>query len=240
MALIENAKSEFQKSPIVVSSTVGGFIVALIMLSFALNSPSPVTEINNIQSSGIFFSLKNLLLCLAYYIFISISCASLIRIFSKYYDFTATLLSIPVAVIINFSTYISINLIPPTLFSKTQLLQISELLYWSTLILFVAICGKAVVQSLINTPTDNSRVASEGSKKENNTGSNEDNIKEDENTNKPTGDGIGSILLLFFFGLFIWGKMVSYGQDTLIYSLLPETWQPILEQDIEKKINNQP
>ena len=48
------------------------------------------------------------------------------------------------------------------------------------------------------------------------------------------------ILLLFFFGLFIWGKMVSYGQDTLIYSLLPETWQPILEQDIEKKINNQP
>lgn len=225
MALIDNIKSEFQKSPIVVSSTVGGFVVALIMLSFALNSPSPTTEINSIRNLEIFFSLKNLLLCLTYYIFISISCASLIRILSKYYDFTATLLSIPTAVIINFSTYISINLIPPTLFSKTQLFQISELLYWSTLILFVAICGKAVVQSLIVTTPDDFSVSSEVRN------------DKDENNKKPTGDGMGSILLLFFFGLFIWGKMVSYGQDTLIYSLLPETWQPILEQNIDNQIN---
>lgn len=226
MTFLSNVKNEFNNSPIIVSCTTGGFFIAIIMLSFALKSPTTVTNLNNVQSSEIFFSVKNLLFCLAYYVFIFLSGASLIRLLSRYYDFTATLLSIPTAVIINFSTYIAINLLPPTLFSKSQLLQISDLIYWSTLVLFVAFCGKAVMKIIIGSPTDNENISSDVNNKSNN---HESDIEKSINNNEANA---GSILLIFFVCLFIWGKMVSYGQNTLISSILPEAWQPIAEKNI--------
>ena len=211
MTLLSNAKNEFRKSPIIVSCTAGGFIVAILMLSFALKSPSTANISNSIEHSEVFFSIKNLLFCLAYYVFISLSGTSLIRVLSKYYGFTATFLSIPVAVIINFSTYITINILPPTLFSKSQLLQISDSIYWCTLILFVAFCGKAIMSVIVGKPDD------------------------DESTN--IGDSVGAILVLFFICLLVWGKMVSYGQHSLISSLLPEEWQPITEETVQPTLN---
>lgn len=221
MTLLNNAKNEFQKSPIVVTCTVGGLIVATSMLLFAINSPSSTTQLSEVGTSKVFFSLKNFLFCLAYYIFISLSAVSLTRLFSKYHNFTATVLSVPVAVMINFSTYIAVNLLPPTLFSKSQLLQISDLIYWCTLVLFVAFYGKSMMRIIIGTPNENKKVDLE--------------LHEEEgvNVNESDGNTVAGILFIFFICLFIWGKMVSYGQDTLISSLLPEIWQPVSEEVVK-------
>ena len=223
MTLLSNAKNEFRKSPIIVSCTVGGFIIAIIMFSFALRSPPIVANTSSVESLEVLFDIKNLLFCLAYYIFISLSAVSLTRLLSRHHNFTATLLSIPIAVLINFSTYIAINLLPPTLFSKSQLLQISDLVYWCTLVLFVAFCGKAVMQSIIGSPNENKKVDLESYE------------KSSVNNNESDGTTVGAILFIFFICLFIWGQMVSYGQDTLISSLLPEIWQPIQEEIIQNK-----
>lgn len=224
MTLIRNAKNEFQKSPIIVTCTVGGLIVATTMLMFAINSPPSTTQLSEVGTSKVFFSLKNLLFCLAYYIFISLSAVSLTRLLSKYHNFTATILSVPVAVIINFSTYIAVNLLPPTLFSKSQLLQISDLIYWCTLVLFVAFCGKSVMRIVIGTPDEKKKVDLELGE------------KQDVNISETDGNTVGGILFIFFICLFIWGKMVSYGQDTLISSLLPEIWQPVSEETVKNVV----
>ncbi len=222
VSLLINAKAEFQKSPIIVSCTVGGLLVATTMLVFAISSPSSTNQLSEVGASEVFFSLRNLLFCLAYYIFISLSAASLTRLFSKYHNFTATLLSVPIAVMINFSTYTAVNLLPPTLFSKSQLLQISDLIYWCTLVIFVAFCGKAVMRIIIGTPDENKKVDLE---------LDEEGVV---NVDQSDGNTVGGILFIFFICLFIWGKMVSYGQGTLISSLLPESWQPVIEETVEK------
>lgn len=225
MTLLNNAKSEFQKSPIIVTCTVGGLIIATTMLLFAINSPPSTAQLSEVGTSKVLFNLKNLLFCLAYYIFISLSAVSLTRLLSKYHNFTATILSVPVAVMINFSTYIAINLLPPTLFSESQLLQISDLIYWCTLVLFVAFCGKSVMRIIIGTPDENKKVDLE--------------LDEDKgvNVNESDGNTVGGVLFIFFICLLIWGKMVSYGQDTLISSLLPEAWQPVSEETVKNVVH---
>lgn len=218
MSLSNNAKDEFQKSPIIVSCTVGSFIIAIVMLFFALRSPITVTNTSNAQGLDVIFDVKNLFFCLAYYIFITLAGSSFIRLLYKYYSFTAAFLSIIIAVLINFSTYIAINMFPPIMLSTLQLAVASNLIYWSTLIIFIGVCGQAVGKSFsenaLAIERPKSRVGIEDKKTE---GSNR--------------EGVSIVFLLII--IWIWGSMVSYEQKSTINSLLPEVWQPSIKDIID-------
>ncbi|WP_182406874.1 hypothetical protein [Psychrobacter sp. GP33] len=219
MTLLSNAKKEFNNSPIIVSCTVGSFIIAIIMLSFALRSPIIVTNTSSVQGLEVIFDVKNLLFCLAYYIFISLATSSFIRLLYRHYSFTAAFLSIITAVLINFSTYTAINMFPPIMLNTLHLGVVSNLIYGSTLIIFIAVCGQPVVRSLaenaLGIEKPNQRV----------------NI-EDKKTRTSSNNGVSIVFLLII--LSIWGSMVSYGQKSAIHSLLPEVWQPSIKDITDK------
>lgn len=221
MTLIDKAKEEFYRSPIIVSCGILGLIGGISTLSFGLGGPSTIIEIVNARNFEVLFNFNNLSICIAYYFFISLFGTSLIRLLSKHYGFTAAFLSIPVAVLINFTTYVAINFLPPTILDSSKLLGVSDLIYWCTLIFFVAFCGQAVGASFAETT----------SKAEEKGINNKDNNDE---TEEESSAG-GSLLFLLIL-LWIWGSMVSYGQSTLINSLLPEAWQPLSEETVKNVV----
>lgn len=217
MILINKAKEEFYRSPIIVSCAILGLVGGIFTLSFGLGAPSTIIKIDNAQNFDVFFNVNNLFICIAYYFFVSLFGVSIIRLLSRNYGFTAAFLSIPLAAIINFTTYVAINFLPPTILDNSKLLGVSDIVYWCTLILFIAFCGQAVGASFAETSVKNEKKVQ----------AEEVDNEEDEGNN-----AIGSLLFLLLL-LWIWGSMVSYGQNLLITSLLPESWQPLTEETVE-------
>lgn len=205
MTLLSSIKNEFKNTPIAASYAVIGIIGIIITIIGVGTSPT-IIEMNANQNVVILFNINNLLICIAYYIFASLLGIFFTHFLSKYHSFTATLLSIVVAVLIIFSTYLIINFLPPTPLDNFRLLKVLNIIYWSTVVIFVAFFGTDVIKAIVGTPNEEER---------------------------DIGNSIGVILVIFFICLAVWGKMVSYGQHTLISALLPEIWQPVPEKTVE-------
>ena len=210
MSLKENATEEFNRSPITVASTVLSLLVAVASFVVATARPESVRSFEPPEAQAITFSASNLLLVISFFAALSVASASVTRLLARKHEFGAFFLSVVLAAATAFSTYVVFNFVPPTSQSQENLSMAANLIYWSTLIVFVGFCGQPILVKLVIMAVrirgDNSYSPNEMIRKER--------------------DRIWGTLLIGTIILAAWGSMVSYGQNALTKTLLPSSWQP--------------
>lgn len=202
---INELKTNFIGISVGVASLIFG-IITWLLSQLQANSSSQVTDSGNLSAA---FSISNMMVSMAFFLFVTTFASTLSRLSAKINGFFAFFISIILATLSMFLSYIFLNLNPPKILDSVSLHNLNNILFYATMVLFTAICGKSF-GAFMARPTSNMENDSETSDKE----------------------IMGGVLLALFV-LYLWGQMVDYGQNTLIKSFLPENWQPIAE--VEKK-----
>ena len=148
--LIRNVREEFERSPVAVTFTVLGVIVALLSLILAWsqssgNSPPPLqSQLETLSGNGL--RVPSLLLTLSVFLASSVSGASLIRLIDRRYPFSAPILSIPTAVASGFITLLAIRLSPPRPLTVQLFGEMKNAVFWGTLFVFAAFNAYTVLR----------------------------------------------------------------------------------------------
>lgn len=207
--------NEFNNNPIAVSSGFGSFIFAIIAWVTSLLQSNSSSQLTDPKTLSVAFSVNNVMLIIAFFLFITTFASTLSRLSAKINQLFAFFISIILATLTIFITYIFLNLRPPKLLDELSLYNFNNILFWATVVLFTAVCGQSFLIFMVKpTSTQNEDTANE---------------VDDEKKNRETNAGFVLCLIIFFF----WIKMVDYGQMTLIKSFLPANWQPVTQ--IQKK-----
>mgnify|MGYP001077959121 CR=1 FL=1 len=212
MSILSSATSEIRRSPISTFSGAFGVLIAALGLFLAWSqnrTVSPLTPTNSIQASQLqtAIELSNVLIIISYFLSSTIVGAIAIRSLSRKHDITSFFASIPLVALINFSTILVIYLAPPRAMSAQLFTSAHDIVLYSSVAIYIAMCGAAVLRDLYST----------GRKKYSDT--------EGKNDEKEP-DGLAFIVLGFIL-LAIWSSVVFAGQKRLTQTFLPEITHPI-------------
>jgi hypothetical protein len=199
MALRDNIRAEFERSPLTVIATLTGVVVATLALLVAWlqYSGQPVSA-GSTNSSGppapAELQISNLLVVTAFFFAASFSVASLVRMLERYNRFAAVVLSVLAAVLVAFATMLILKFVPPRVMTSDLLQRAEDIVSWSTLFVFVAIAGASSARDFAESRPPRSPQSAPNGKAE--------------------PDGIGAIVgLLIMLG--IWGFLVWTGLNKL-------------------------
>lgn len=204
MSLKEQAVDEFKRSPIAVTATVAGVLVAFVALVVAwlqYAGPAAMATSSTVVSPASNFHLTNLLLVTSFFLASSLSLASLIHILDRSHPFHAMVLSIPAAVLSAFFSLLVLQLAPPRPPTDQTLELAKDTAFWATLFVFLAINGRSAAAGIVDSrPSKKSESGSE----------------------KPSDDareagGAMSVLVLL---LLVWSTLVSAGITKLVQLFL--------------------
>ena len=206
MSLRENATREFNQSPIVVTATLCGLIIAALALLIGWLSYSGAARVAGqvapVATQGkVGFNLANMLILLAFFIAATGSLSSLIRFLARYHAFAAVVLSIPVASLAIFGTLVMAKLVPPRQVTPSAEAMASNAAYWGVVFIFIAINGLPAMRSF----------ATGGLKATSTQG--------DEAKTKDENDGLGLLTAMMLIALF-WGGLIAKGQTLLVGTFL--------------------
>ncbi|KPM47244.1 hypothetical protein [Jiulongibacter sediminis] len=201
MSILNQAKEEFNRSPIATISSGVGVLIAgtsLFIAWFSFHSESSATypSVNNFISEG-GMNVRNLLLIVAYFLAITFLTARIIRFVARKHSLAAFFTSVIAISLTNFSTVLMIYLAPPRAFSQSTFTSAHDLIFYGSGIIVLIFCGKAVLIDLLR---------------------NDDKDKEP----NIMGGLFMALILLFTWGGFVWS-----GQTKLTNTLLPEITHPI-------------
>lgn len=195
----ERIAEEFKRSPVTVLATVAGVVIALLALLVAwlqfagqpVGTPSPVPQ----GASGE-IRLSNLLVAIAFFLAASFTLASLVHFLERSHPFHAMVFSIPAAVLSAFFTLLVVKLVPPRTLTIELFDRATDLVFWGTLFVFVAINGRSTARDFVESATKpKSPIPSDGAAQEHD-------------------NGLGVLMLLLAM-LAIWGSLVSAGLSKL-------------------------
>lgn len=200
MPIGENIRGEFEKAPITVTATVVGVFVAVLALAVAwlqyAGTPTVSPQSGAPSTSPIDLRLSNLLALVSFFLGASFSTASLIRMLERSCPFPAMVLSIPAAVMASFTTLVVLKLSPPRSMTPELFGTAQDIVYWSTLFVFVALNGQSIARDVVSPKTG--RPPAEDSKA----------------SESKESDGLGALAALLIM-LAIWGSLVSAGLSKL-------------------------
>ena len=148
--LTQNVRHEFERSPVTVTCTVLGIIIALCSLLLAwsqsLGSLVPIPPSGEAFSASTGLRVPNLLLVFSVFLASSLSGASLIRLLDQRFPFSAPILSIPTAVASGFITLLAVRLSPPRPLTVQLFGEVKTAVFWGTLFVFVAFNAYTVLR----------------------------------------------------------------------------------------------
>lgn len=201
MSLRQLILDEFKRGPVTVTATVMGLLVAVLALSVAwLQYAGPATVTGATASSAIAgqnLLLSNLLLVVSFSLASSLSLASLIHVLERKHPFHAMVLSVPAAVLSAFFSLVVLQLAPPKALDAPAFQIAKDLVFWATLFVFLAMNGRASVESFATS-----------------TGAEKKDVRGDSSSSNGQGEGAAALFGLFFL-LAIWGAFVSAGLNKL-------------------------
>jgi len=146
----------------------------------------------------------------------------MIRVIARKHNFSAFFLSIPLAALINFLTILVIYLAPPRKLTFELFVSVHDLLWYSLIVVFLTVCGKAVLKDIAISEYENKRTVN--------------NEREERKDNIGKEKPMNIIVDTFLFAailLTIWSNAVFKGQ-----SLLTHTFLPSVTYSVEKKENS--
>lgn len=195
---------ELSRSPITVISTVTGVLIAglallVAWLQYVSQISTPVLSSSGVVLQSKQLNLSNLGLGISFFLASTFSAGSLIRLAARHHDFAAFFLSIPAAVLTAFSSLVVLQLAPPRVMNATALASAQDLVFYGTMVVFIAINGLAVLRDLVS--HTQSRDAEQEEKAR-------------------TKDSGGGGLLVAALLLLIWGGVVSSGLSKLVMTFL--------------------
>jgi hypothetical protein len=199
MTLKQYAVDEFKRSPITVTATVAGVLVAVAALFVAwltYAGPPAIAATNSGALPATNFRLTNLLLVTSFFLASSLSFASLIHILDRSRPFHAMVLSIPAAVLTAFFTLLVLQLAPPRSITGQTLEVAKDTVFWATLFVFLAINGGSTAAGLIDTKRSKKR---------------ESGAEQSSDDAKDAGVALFVLVIL----LVLWGTLVSAGINKL-------------------------
>lgn len=199
MSFKENIREELEKSPLTVVATVVGVFVAFLALLVAwlqYAGPTAVSSQGVTTSVPLELQLSNLLVLISFFLAASFSSASLIRMLERSHPFPAMVLSVPTAVLASFSTLVIIKLTPPRSMTPELFATAQDVVYWSTLFVFVALNGRSIALDIASPNTSGPHVQTPAL------------------SEKKESDGLGMLVALLVM-LAIWGGLVSAGLSKL-------------------------
>jgi len=208
------AKEELENSPVatvcaVVSTVVAVLSLALAWWQFDANGPAGSFQPQGYKNNDQEIYLFNLFLIIAYFLSITTASALLIRKFAKNHDLSAVFVSVPIVAMTNFSTILVIYLVPPRALSAELFAYAHDLVRYSSIAIFVSVCGRALLKDLFAT------VVGDGDK--------EGELK--------STDSSTAILVVPLLLLLLWSVLVHGGQLKLSKTFLPEiTHAALVEQ----------
>jgi hypothetical protein len=153
-SLRTNVSEEFKRSPISVSATVGGVIIAVIgLLVAAPGQPTKHAVSGAPTSAGDVdsFILRNFLFVLSFFLAATVSSATLIRLLARTRSWGAVVLSVPTAATSSFLTLAIWRIWPPRTLTLETLPDARNLVFSATIIVYVALTGSAVLRDIART-----------------------------------------------------------------------------------------
>ncbi|MDD4506979.1 MAG: hypothetical protein PHE60_11470 [Sulfurospirillaceae bacterium] len=226
--MLENMIEEFKRSPIAVISGVIAIIIGALSLAFAAaqfstNSIISVPSHNLSMNSQDSVNVGNLLLIISFFLSSAFAGATMIRVIARKHDFSAFFLSIPLTALINFLTILVIYLAPPRKISFELFSSANDLVFYSSIVVFLTICGKAVLKNIVISQYEK-KIITKNEQKEKIT-----NINKEESMNTILG-----ILFITAIILTIWSSVVFKGQSLLIHTFLPSVTYSVEQQENSK------
>lgn len=200
MSLKEAVRKEFHNAPITITATVVSAIIAVLGLIVAWLQYAGAPAVNSGSSPAadlpVALRLSNLLFLVSFFLAASFTAASFIRILALRHSFAATVLSIPAAVMASFCTLLVLKLSPPRLMTPQLFTMAQDIVFWSTLFIFVALNGLPVLRDFAESKsrTSNADISATSQKHE--------------------SDALGGFAAMFIM-LVIWGGLVSSGLSKL-------------------------
>jgi hypothetical protein len=150
MSLIENAKKEFEKSPVAVITgassavlTVVSLLAAYIQSKTSANSIPPTAGSIPAQ-----LEVANLLLICAFFLSSTLTFAWVVSLLARTHKFAALILSLIVAVFSAFGTLLVLHLIPPRPLNPNAVSLAQDLTLWGTYVIFMALNGLSLLREL--------------------------------------------------------------------------------------------
>jgi len=197
MSLKTNIKEEFVRSPVTVIFTVVGVVVAALalLLAWLQYAGQPVAVASNTKAleQSVELHLSNLFVVISYFFASTFSIASLIRLLERRHSFAAAVLSIPAAVLASFISLVVFRLVPPKAPTASALDVAQDIMFWGTLVVFVAVNGRSVAIDIVTSAAS----------------------PNPPNSSTPNPDGLG-VLAVLGLTLAIWGGLVSAGLSKLV------------------------
>lgn len=207
--MIESVANEMKKSPVATFTSVVGLVIAACSLylsysGYEFNLPEyGLGSVSDGGNIGI-ISVANILLVIAFYIPSSIFVATLTRLLAKKHALLAVFLSVLLAVLLNFFAILIIYLSPPRHLSRELFSSAHEVLFYSTVIVFIAVCGAAVLRVITVTSTGD--------------------VDDERNA---ISNVYGTIIIVMLV-LSVWASIVYKGQVLMTTTFLPDITHPVL------------
>ena len=206
MSLRDSAAEEFKRSPLTVSATVAGVVLAALALfiawlQFAGRPQVSATSTPDALGPGSDMIVSNVLLILAFFLAATFSAASLTRMIARAHPFPALPLSVLVATLSIFGTLVVLSLAPPRQMTAAATAAANDAVFYGTVVIFIAINGLPVIRE-IAAPVSHPKPAPEGESKV-----------------ETMPEGLG-ILGLIGLTLVVWCSLVGAGQSMLVRTFL--------------------
>ena len=202
MSILSSIRDELKRSPVAALSGAAGAVIAA--LSFALawlhssaappKAPMPVAA----DSVPTDIVLGNVFLAVAYFLAVTTAASLLLRAVARKHDLAAFFASIPLIALTNFSTILIVYIAPPRALSPQFFASAHDLVFYASVSVVVAICGKAALAEITSTGQSET-VDSHGS----------------------TANALGSLAIASLV-LLLWSGAVFAGQSRLSRTFLPE------------------
>ncbi|WP_444898100.1 hypothetical protein [Microbulbifer sp. SSSA005] len=211
--MIASISNEIKRAPVATISSAAGVIFAGITLFLAIlqfKSGISIQSGDISTSSGDKDSVNvgNLFLAVSFFASSSFTVAVIVRLIARRHDLAALFLSVPMAALVNFVTVVMLYLAPPKELTKDLFTSAHDLVLYSSVFVFLIVCGRAVLVDLARSVTENE--------------------KSDTTKDKASDFNVLSILFLCALMVGIWSTLVFKGQLLLSKTFLPEITTPHL------------
>jgi hypothetical protein len=209
MSLKSIVIDELKQTPVAaVSGAIGAAVAAVSLIAAWLQpratvSPSPPASGPLAPPNDLL--LANLLLSIAYFVGITVTCALILRAVGRKHDIAAFLASIPVVSLSNFSAVLVVYLAPPRPLNSQLFASAHDLILYASASIFLAICGSAILGNIANAHGRSHTAPASDS--------------------KAGGDGLAALFVIAIL-LALWSLLVFAGQTRLTRTLLPEITHP--------------
>ncbi len=206
MSLRENVVEELRRSPLTLTLTVIGLVIAALAsipawLPYISQASAPTTS-SSVTATPDSLNLRNLSILISFFLASTFSAASLIRLTAHLHSFAAFVLSIPAAVLTSFFSLVILNSVPLKAMNETEYAAAIDSVLYGTVAIFVAVNGLSVLRGLFLDSSPSTSKMNESSS----------------STNSGT-EGV-AFLLLSLLLLVIWSNLVSTGLSKLVTAFL--------------------